>query len=65
MEAIKAGTINGAYLMKCADKLGSLEANKLADIVIADGNPLDDISCLADKDHIKVVMKNGVIEKCI
>jgi len=65
MEAIKAGTINGAYLMKCADKLGSLEANKLADIVIADGNPLEDISCLADKDHIKVVMKNGVIEKCI
>ena len=63
MEAIKAGTINGAYLMKCQDKLGSLEANKLADIVITDGNPLEDISCLADKDHIKFVMKNGVIEK--
>lgn len=65
MEAIKAGTINGAYLMKCADILGSLEANKLADIVITDGNPLEDIYCLADKDHIKLVMKNGVIEKRI
>lgn len=65
MEAIKAGTINGAFLMKCEDKLGSLEVNKLADIVITDGNPLEDISCLADKDHIKFVMKNGVIEKFI
>lgn len=63
MEAIKAGTINGAYLMKSEDKLGSLESGKLADIVITDGNPLENISCLADKEHIKLVMKNGVIEK--
>lgn len=63
MEAIKAGTINAAYLMKYEDKLGSLEVNKLADIVVTDGNPLQDISCLANKDHIKLVMKNGVIEK--
>ncbi|NLK68216.1 MAG: amidohydrolase family protein [Clostridiaceae bacterium] len=65
MEAIKAGTINAAHLMKYADRLGSLEVDKLADIVITDGNPLQDISCLADKEHIKLVMKNGVIEKLI
>lgn len=63
MEAIKMGTINGAYLMKMADKIGSLEKGKLADVVIVNGNPLEDIQVLAHKDHVKVVFKNGVMEK--
>jgi Imidazolonepropionase and related amidohydrolases len=65
MEAIKAGTINAAYLMKYQNTLGSLEVGKLADIIISDGNPLENIGCLVGKEHIKFVMKNGVIEKNI
>lgn len=65
MEAIVAGTKNAAHLMKMEDKIGTLEAGKLADIVIVDGNPLADIAVLAHKDNVKVVMKDGIVEKNI
>jgi len=65
MEAIKAGTINSAHLMKMEDKIGSLEVGKLADIVVVEGNPLEDISILKHKDNIKVVLKEGKIMKQI
>ena len=58
-EAIQAGTINAAHVMRKADKLGSLEVGKLADIVIADGDPLADISVLADASHITAVFQDG------
>ena len=63
MEAIKAGTINAAYLMMTDSETGSLESGKLADIVIVDGDPLADIGVLTDAEHVKLVMINGRIEK--
>ena len=60
MEAIKAGTINGAYLMKSDDKFGSLEAGKLA---VVDGDPSEDIMLLANADHVRLVMIGGEIKK--
>lgn len=63
MEAIQAGTRNGAYLMGTADSVGTLEAGKLADIVIVEGDPLADIGILANSDSVKVVIKDGVLEK--
>lgn len=62
MEAIQAGTVNAAYLMKMED-LGALKAGYLADITVTDGNPLKNISCLADASHITLVMANGQIVK--
>lgn len=63
MEAIKAGTINGAYLMKSEKEFGSLEAGKLADLVVVKGNPLEDIRLLAHADHIAYVMIGGKFVK--
>ena len=63
MEAIKAGTINGAYLMKSDDKFGSLEAGKFADLVVVDGDPSEDIMLLANADHVRLVMIGGEIKK--
>lgn len=63
MEAIKAGTINAAHLMMTQNETGSLEAGKLADIVIVKGDPLQDIHVLTDADYVKLVMLNGNIVK--
>ena len=63
MDAIKAGTINGAYMMKSDDKIGRLEAGKLADLVVINGDPSKDIMLLADADNVRLVMIGGEIKK--
>ena len=40
-EALKALTINAAEIWGLADKLGSLDAGKVANVVVANGDPLD------------------------
>ena len=39
MEALRGVTINGAYMQRLEDKIGSLEKGKLADMVILDKDP--------------------------
>lgn len=63
MEAIQAGTINAAYLMMADHETGSLEAGKLADVVLVDGDPLQDIWCLTSAEHVKAVFLNGEMKK--
>ncbi len=58
--ALKAGTSADADLLGLADKIGTLEANKYADIVAVPGNPLDNIRLT---EHVLFVMKEGVIYK--
>ncbi len=60
MQAIQAGTINPATMLKIDGKLGSLSEGKLADIVAVKGNPLEDMLLLAD---VSVVIKDGKIVK--
>lgn len=63
MEAIKAGTINAAHLMLMEDQISSVEAGKLADLVIVQGNPLEDINVLTSADYVHLVMQSGAIVK--
>ena len=42
-EALKVGTWNGAKYLGLDADIGSLEAGKLADLIVIDGNPLTDI----------------------
>jgi hypothetical protein len=42
-EALRAGTLEGARYLGMDGDLGSLEPGKLADLVVLDGNPLEDI----------------------
>ena len=58
MEAITAGTLNGAKLLGWDKNLGSLSVGKWADIVAVSGDPLKDIH---NMQNVVFVMKNGVI----
>ncbi len=55
---LKAATINGATALGIADRLGSLEVGKLADLVVVSGDPLNDIKVVR---NIRLVVKEGVI----
>ncbi len=61
-EAICAATRDAAHLMKMEKDLGTLEPGKLADLVVVDGNPLEDIRVLQDMSNIAIVIKDGNIE---
>jgi imidazolonepropionase-like amidohydrolase len=56
MEALKAATINSAKSLGFDQQLGSLEAGKLADLIVLDKNPLENIY---NTESIKYVMVNG------
>src|SRR5699024_11473629 len=43
MEALQVATINGARYLGMDHALGSIEEGKLADLIVIDGNPLEDI----------------------
>jgi imidazolonepropionase-like amidohydrolase len=61
MDALLAGTRNAAFATGMQDKIGTLEEGKFADILVVDGNPLEDITVLQDKARLLVIMKNGEI----
>jgi imidazolonepropionase-like amidohydrolase len=56
MEALRAATINPARYLGLDADIGSLEAGKLADLVVIDGDPLSDIR---QSDRVAQVMVNG------
>jgi imidazolonepropionase-like amidohydrolase/Tol biopolymer transport system component len=58
MQALQAATINPAQHLGLARDLGSVENGKLADLLIVDGNPLENIRVT---DHIAYVVQNGRI----
>ncbi|MDG1896872.1 MAG: amidohydrolase family protein [Fuerstiella sp.] len=58
MKAIQSATLEAARLLKIDDRLGTLEANKIADVVAVEGDPIKDITATYD---VVFVMKDGVI----
>ena len=59
MEAIVANTQENAYAVGLEGELGTVEAGKLADLLILDADPLADIRVLQGGKHLDTVIKDG------
>jgi len=59
LDVIRWATKNGALLLDMQDELGTVEAGNLADLLVVDGDPLQDISCLRDADRMLAILKGG------
>ena len=57
-QALQAASLHAAESLGAAEDLGTIEPGKLADIVIVDGNPLEEIR---DARRVRTVIKNGVV----
>ena len=61
-EAIAAGTVRAAEFLGF-DNLGLVRKNYVADLILVNSNPLDDITCLSDNDNILRVIQDGYMVK--
>ena len=59
MEAIVANTKENAFAVGLEGELGTIEAGKLADILILNKDPLADVSVLQKGSHLSAVIKDG------
>ena len=59
---VKAATITAARLLKMEGQIGTVQPGAYADLLVVDGNPLEDVGVLADPvTHVQLVMKAGQI----
>ena len=58
MAALRAGTIDGARYMGLDTVLGSIAPGKLADLIVLNADPRDDLENTTD---IHLVIKNGQV----
>jgi imidazolonepropionase-like amidohydrolase len=59
-EAITASTARAAECMRLNAEIGTLAAGKRADLLVVDGDPLEDVTILRKKESLALVMKDGV-----
>ena len=60
-EVLVAVTRHGGELMDL--DVGQIRTGYLADLLLVDGNPLDDVSILQDKSRLNAIMKDGAFHK--
>jgi imidazolonepropionase-like amidohydrolase len=59
LDVVRWATRNGAELMGRGDVSGTIDSGKFADLLVVDGDPLVDISCLGDHRNLKGIMMDG------
>ncbi len=60
-QAIVAATKNAAECIGLDEEIGTIEVGKKADLILVEGNPIDDVSILEKGSSVKFVMKDGQI----
>ena len=63
MQAIVAATRMGAACMGLGGEVGEIRPGLYADLLVIDGDPLEDVAMLQDAARIQLVMQGGVIHK--
>ena len=64
MQAIVASTRTAAELLRLDDRLGTLIQGKLADLLLVEGDPLQDVGLLAQQERLAMVVKGGDCVRC-
>ena len=62
LEVLTCATKNGAKILGRLHEIGTIEAGKLADLLIVDGDPLQDIRVLEDRSRFIAVMQGGLVK---
>ncbi len=62
-ESIIAATYGVAKLMLRANEMGQVKAGNYADLILVDGNPIENIDVLQDHSKLNVIMINGRVHK--
>jgi imidazolonepropionase-like amidohydrolase len=63
LEAIRAATEWGGQVMGRGHELGQVSEGYLADLLLVDGDPSQEIEILQDRDRLLAIMKDGVFHK--
>jgi imidazolonepropionase-like amidohydrolase len=63
MDVLVASTSRAAQCLEREEDLGTLEPGKIADALVIDGDPLDDITILEERSRLRLIMKEGAIVK--
>ncbi|OJT99498.1 MAG: peptidase M38 [Rhizobium sp. 63-7] len=61
IEVIRSATSYAAELFQMEDQIGKVKAGLRADLLVVDGNPLDDLNTLQDPSKLSLIMKDGDI----
>ena len=64
IEIIRSATVTAARLLHREGEVGSVTVGALADLILVDGNPLEDLGVLLDPDkRLRMIMKGGVVHR--
>jgi imidazolonepropionase-like amidohydrolase len=62
-EALSAATMLGGQIMGMGDELGLVKPGYLADLLLVDGDPTEDVAIVQDKSRLAMIMKGGRLHK--
>jgi imidazolonepropionase-like amidohydrolase len=63
VEALSAATLLGGQLMGQGEELGQIKPGYLADLLLVDGEPDQDVTVLQDRKRLRAIMKDGAFHK--